>query len=279
MKKTVCYALIALILVLSFTACDEFFSNSWGTTRDYDPEKIDLNAANVSQWVDQAIGNPDLADAILKKIKQEMKKQPKESKDWQKLQQAGIKLAVESSGLGEAIVSNALDALSKLDKETELDETLVKDILSGIQDDFNSSGGVNAAENLADIVIASLDGSFQDGDPPKFSEAFAESADPSDVAEAILVLVLGILGDEGKSVTDDDLNWNDVEDLAKGLAFDNHTDPTHPHIVIDTSTNDGNLPDDKTLALAAYLNLIVDHPDKFGDNPLTETIRDAFFNN
>jgi len=252
-KKTVFLAF--LVFILTFTSCDDFFSSSWGTSREYDPSNINVNAGNVDQWIKTAVGNPALAEAITEKIIQELENVS--GPDKVVLMQAGIKLAVESSGLGILILINAADLLGNFDKN---DTEALTDILDKIQEGFNSGGGPNAANNLATIACSGI---IIDNDGvPVFEPEFANSVSPGDVAEAIMVLVLGELS--SGSIED----WSELD--SYGLSKDG-TDE-NPKITVDPDATPGQI------ALAAYLNLIADSDNSaFNDNPLTQTIREAFF--
>ena len=259
MKKLRIPALAAVVFF--FLSCDNFYRGSFGSFRNYDSSNINVSAANVDEWIDHAVGNPQLAAAVVEKIIEEMEKLPPNSPEKAKLLEGGIILAVESSRLGEIIITRAAELLGDLDDDH--DSKTVENILHNIQMDFDASGGKRAADSIAHMINMCLRGSpALNGGIPRFEEVYARSARPGDAAEAILVLVLGELN--GNSVDD----WNDIQSVADGLTIANNR--------IQVDTGRGN-PSPSSLALAAYLNLIADDPDKFGDNPLTETIYDAFF--
>jgi hypothetical protein len=251
----------ALILV----SCDSFFSTSWGSERSYDPDNIKLSADNLDSWIRNSIGNPKLAAALAAKIKQEVQTKP-ESAERLKFQEKGVELAVRASGIGTSIAINAADVLGDIDN---IEEGAVKDILTKIQGDF-SSGGPQAAADLASIVSVSLDPNTVDEDSaPKFTGLYAQNAKGGDVGQAVLVLSLAVLGD-GEAISDA------VDKLAKGneeiagLTLDND----NKRIVIADSS--GASP--QAIALAAYLNLIAGDTTtgRFDDNPLTSAIKEAF---
>jgi len=256
MKKIV--FLVVLVIVLAFASCDNFFGKSWGTPREYDVSKIEVNAGNVAEWVDRAIGNPELAAAITDKIIEELDKASADDKAI--LMEAGINLAVESSGMGESMLTHAADILGDMDN---LDPDDVTELLRKMRGDFNSKGGRKAAKNIATIANKGLKVS-NDG-IPTFDDGYANSAKPGDVAEAIMVLVLGELGDGDLD------DWGDIENQYPGLEIDDTLDPPMVKALPGASSSE--------LALAAYLNLIVTGGSKFDDNDLTKTIRKAFFEN
>ncbi|MDR1059201.1 MAG: hypothetical protein LBL43_06595 [Treponema sp.] len=254
------FLLPALIFVSVFVSCDSFFSESWGSERSYDPDKIDLTTSNLDSWIENSIGNPKLAAALTEKIKVKVASMGNGS-ERAKFQEAGVELAIEASGIGTSIVSNAADILGNID---DLDgDQAVKDILKDIQSDF-SSGGPQAAANLAEIVNVSVDpSSTGNGSVPKFNsdDSYAATAAASDVGEAVLVLSLAVLGDDIAK---------GVEDLGDG------TDVAGLQLVNNKIKVTGNA-SSEAIALAAYLNLIVDDTTgKFDNNPVTSAIKEAF---
>ena len=269
MKKYTILGLVAVIL--TFSSCDEFFTTSWGKSRTYDPSKIDVNADNIDKWVKAATGNPDLADAVTSAIIHELEKFDHESlgsPEAAALLDGGVKLAVEASGVSTSIVARGAELLGDID---HFGEDTVMDLLGKIQGDFNSGGGPAAAKNIATMVELTID---KDGPYPKFVGPYANIVKPGDVAEAILVLVLGEYG--GIPIIEKN-NWEEITSKFEGLGILEDTPPNPPHINI---TNDPNPPTSGAIALAAYLNLIADDKSgKFTNNPLTDTIREAFFDN
>jgi len=273
-KKTVFFAALAIFaLTLSFTACDDFFTDGWGSSRDYKASNIDVKVGDLDKWIDRVVGNPPLAKLVSEDILNKVTSGSLSSNEKLLYQRAGVKIAVESSGLGVALLSNALDTLAdvadKIDdlSESEL-EALLKDILSGIQGDFVKTGGVDAADNIADMVKMDIEGldTLSDGDVPMFGDDsyFATIATASEIAKAILVLTLAEVEKSGIDIDD----WEDfsLEDLDIGLRL----------------SNDGKIETDgsaepSALVLAAYLNLIASETTgKFNDNFLTKAIKDAF---
>jgi|TergutMp193P3_1026864.scaffolds.fasta_scaffold05163_6 hypothetical protein len=250
MKKVICY--VIAVLVLAFSSCDDFFSTSlWPSTLKYDAANINVNAENVDQWLDSARGNPELTAALLDKITRDLESGKYSGAEKAKLIEAGIKLAVQSSGLGTSIISNASNVLGNLDN---VDEDTLLDLLDGIQSDFSRHGGPTAAANLSTIAATGIS-----GNPPQFEPAYKSTAKPGDVAEAIFVLALGELGPTA-NIED----WSNPDVLGLDISEDGHI------TVIDPNPSPGKL------ALAAYLNLINDGGPSFNDNPLTSVIKDTF---
>lgn len=260
-KATVVAVLAVFVFALCFTACDDFFSKSWGSSRTYDASKIDINSKNKDDWLNAAIGNPALADAIIKAIDKKLKDGSIDPAEKAILLDTGVKLAVESSQIGTSMLTRAAEILGNADN---LDPDTVKELLDKIQKDFNTGGGPSAAENIAQMVNDSI----SDDEYPKFDDNYANLAQPGDVAQAIMVLTLGFMGEN--SVSSD--NWDNITDLTEGLTYDSG------HIVV---VVDGD-PSDSALAMAAYLNLVADNCGSGGaweNNPLTSAIYDAFFTN
>jgi len=256
MRKAVFFTLLMFILAL--LSCDNFFGKSWGSHRSYDPAKINVTGANVDEWIRASFGNPVLAKAVSQAI---LKKLPKITNPVEKakLLEAGLRLAVDSSGLGESILTAGTKSLKDLDFD-DVDENTIKELLEDILKDFESKGGPKSADIIGAMVSGFIATS---GDYPIF-DGYPDNFQAGDVAEAILVLALAQMSD----ADDFDINdWESISDLNPGLS----TDGTH--IFVD-DLDDANL-----VALAAYLNLIIDNPDKYNDNPLTEAIGNASFFN
>jgi hypothetical protein len=128
MRKTVYSVILFLFLgTLILSSCDDFYGSSWGSPREYDPSNIKLSLNNLNDWVENAIGNPELSRALRKRIKSDSPNLT--GADKAKYQEAGVKLAVEASGIGSSIISNAAGALDQLG---ENNEDAVKDILASI---------------------------------------------------------------------------------------------------------------------------------------------------
>jgi hypothetical protein len=263
------YSLFALLLaaVFVFVSCDNFFSTSWGTPRDYDSDKIDVNAGNVDRWIKESAGNPALAHAIADKINKELANAGGGplTEEQLTLQHAGVKLAIEASGLGEAILGSAADAISKLSDIDDLEEEEIKDtvmdLLGNIQNEFKPE----AAENLAKIAGYSV---VEDGGRRQFSTGYAESAKPGDVGLAIVTLAMAIIDEKTLDVADVDLDKLDDKDIPISVGEDGK---------VSITADDDSEVTPEIIALAAYLNLISsDTSGKYDDNPITSALRDAF---
>ena len=250
-------AALAAALLLS---CDNYFSSSWGTAPSYDSSNIDVNADNVGSWIEKAMGNAELAAAVTEKIIDELQKGNLNRKDEAKLQDAGVSLAIESSGIGQTIISSAAGAVNNLTN----DPHALPNLMGELQDDFKARSGDKAAKNIAAIVSGSLDkkpGNYQRGEVPRFKadSLYAQNANPSAVGQAVVILTLAVTGED---------NMQDV-DLAHlddyGIAVQDGK-----AVVADNATSE-------SIALAAYLNLIAEDTDgKYAADPITNSIRTAF---
>jgi hypothetical protein len=236
--------------VFALTSCDDFFSTSWGKPREYDISKITLTRSNLKTWKTKTAGNPELAEALVKKIIGELDgKSGAEKADFQS---AGIDLAIVQSGLGIKILEVAGSDLSDIDSEDG-----VKNLLKKVQ----SGSGHTAADNIAAIVSKSGLENTSAGSSPKFpdTDAYGLTADPANVGLAVMVLALSAI-----PTIDGD---TDLSDLSPNLEL------SEGNVKIKANTT----PTPNEIALAAYLNLIAnDTSGKFDDNVITSGIKEAF---
>jgi len=171
MKTKAMCLLCVVLLVLAFSSCDSFFSSTWGTQREYDMSRISLNTGNLNDWINAALGNPGLSLKLAEKINNEMgSKSGPERKEFSR---AGVKLAVEASGIGPA-------ALTSVDAITDANE------LKGLLESIDSKVNKDAAGVLAGII--------NNGD--------ITGLDASDAGMAVIVLTLAVVNDAGKAVRD-----------------------------------------------------------------------------
>ena len=272
-KKIIVRALLAVLgAALLLGGCDNFYSASWGTPRAYRADNIKINASNADAWVEASVGNRDLAGTLLEKIKQDLSatEQGKPTADQVKLQEAGIKIAIEYSGLGTSLIESAGDVMDKLSSGSPDDILSTLDAIEKMVEEH----GAKAAENIAEIVSGSLSkGSYADGEAPTFSPApagsdhgyYADTAAPGDVAQAVLILGMTVFKDTSDSFANVDLS-------DPGMA-----DRIHLRVDADgkVTVKPGASPE--AVTLAAYLNLIADDKSgKFEKNPVTQVIREAF---
>jgi len=255
-KKTlfrigVCIALGAFV----FTACDSFYNDSWGSQRKYAPKE--LNADNVGELVDASVGNPELALALAKKVRDTVKGMDDSRRDKAKLQAAGVELVFEASGLGTSLLSHidkALGVVEARDKDADIEPALVK-LLNSVRADFDFS--------VADILVAIVQPreGFQ-GDIPQFAESYKQTASASNVGEATMILILATMGET-----------HEIASLHDELEtkFRVERTPDMPTLFEVSSGADS-----KDRALAAYLNCVFgDGTGRFEKNPITKGLLDA----
>ncbi|MDR0582862.1 MAG: hypothetical protein LBG57_00715 [Treponema sp.] len=264
MPKKGTFAIGALLLgALLVISCDDFYSSTWGTSREYDSSKIDVNAGNVDDWIEKAAGNPELADALTKKIKDELKKGNLSDNDKAKLQEGGVALAIEASGIGETILEKASDILGN----GISDAADLSNLFAGVQGDFKKNNGAGAASDIAEIAGGSLTQSdYGRDDVPKLTGVYAENADPAVVGQAVVVLTLALVGNAEGAATDmSKVDLGELDDY--GIYINENKEAAVM----------GDNPTPEAVTLAAYLNLIADDKTgKYSSNPLTGTIATAF---
>lgn len=250
-KKALCPAGLISLCMLVFTACDSFYSASWGTPRKYDWANIDLNAGNVDDWLDVAVGNPDLAKALIRKIESKVRDMDDDDPDKIKFQSAAVEFALEASGLGTGFAKN-LDKVIKAIENEGGDQDLI-DLINGLR---NSGFDALVANDLAEIVRP-RDG-FAEG-LPQFSAAYKDGERAPNVGTAAIIMVLATVGP-----------FNDSEELKERIMdkVDEHDNGSFKEFTLKGDVE----PEPKVLALVAYLNLIANE-DKFENNPMTRIIR------
>ena len=267
--------LTALSAAVLAASCDSFYSTSWGKPREYKASNIKVTADNVDSWVEAAAGNPELAAAISKAIKDKLKgmTQGAPTAEQLKLQEAGTKIAVEEAGLGTTILGKAgslLDKLENIGNTPQNGPDNVTGILLEIRDELEKNSA-KAAADISGIVGGSLNaapGSYQTtGGTPEFCQDYAETAQPSDVGQTILILAMTVF------------NKNTIEDLQSlDLTEEGLNDKVKLEINQGSSKVDV-LQNAKpeAVTLAAYLNMIsADKTGKFDNNPITSGIKSAF---
>ena len=251
LRKTAGAICVCALLGLVFTGCDNFFSSSWGNGRSYDPSKIDVNAKNVDNWILEAKGNPALASAVTDKIIQILENGGISGAEKGKLQEAGVGLAIGSSGIGSSIIKNADGVIDKLNGDHA--EDAVKDILVSIYDDFTKGSGPKAAEDLTKVLDITNPGN---GNAPKFADDDPYVKDglaDTDVMQAVTVLMLGACSKKGVSAEtlESELSGNfDFDTFATNYDLGLRVDGGEVKIASGASP--------EAIALAAYLNLIRD---------------------
>jgi hypothetical protein len=249
-------ALVLAVLVgLVVTSCDDFFSTSWGPSQEYDISKIKLEQGNLDQWKKKAVGNPDLAKKLVEKIIGELS--GKSGAEKAAFQEAGIELAIEQSGMGTKILEVASSDLSNIDSEAG-----VKDLLQKVQSDLDGNT-TEAANNIATIASANSLLKTKAGQAPKFprDDPYASTADASNVGLAVMVLALAVAPEIDTS--------KDLASQIPHLSVDTESEPRAVTVTARASPTE--------IVLAAYLNLIAsDTTSRFDDNVITSGIKSAF---
>jgi len=259
-RKIIClFSVYILLGAFVFTICDAFYSTSWGNPRSYDPANIDLNADNMDYWLSIAVGNPELAKALAEKLKDLVQGMP-DTAEKAKLQNAGIQLAIEASGLGTTFLGN-IDKVSDLlgDGSVAEREDILLDLIGSFINDVDRS----ATSDLAEIVQPANPPGF--GNPPHFSAAFKDETSASDVGKAVVLLLVTMVGDMSNS--------EHMENALKG-EFGFRVEPGKAVFYVDPiSDHDDYI---KAQTLGAYLNLITEDPPngKFSKNPITKSIKE-----
>lgn len=246
----------ALLGLLVFAGCDNFFSSSWGNGRSYDSSKITVNAKNVDSWILEAKGNPALAAAVTDKIIQVLETGGLSAAEKGKLQEAGVGLAIDSSGIGGSIIKNADGVIDKLNGDDAAEA--VKDILVNIYTDFSNGSGPKAADDLAKVLGITNPGNNGTPQFPANDPYVKDGLADTDVMQAVTVLMLGACSKKNinaqvleNEITKDDFDFNDfVNTYGLGLKVEGRD--------VKIDTNAGGEPSNEAIALAAYLNLIGD---------------------
>ena len=259
-KRTVYLTGVFLLLGLFiFTACDSFYGNSWGESRGYNTQNMNVTISNLPSWEKAARYNPALAKALAEVINGMMVNMP-DGPDKAKFQKAGVEFAIKSAGLGKSFLNN-IDKLA--DSVDNVDADAFLELIGNIQNDFNNSNGSAAAKNLTEIVTPQ--GGF--GSTPEFDPYYGEIAEASDVGQAVIILTMALLKETDETI-EEVLKGNDVIDFDiwdLDLKIDN-----------EKVVADGN-PSPEAQALAAYINLInSDTTGKYDKNPITSEIKKIF---
>ena len=263
MKKAALF--ISIILVFSLAGCDSFFSSSWGSPREFDPNNIDVNSRNINAWINRSVCNPGLAEAVAIKVRQNLSSATGSEKA--ALVNGGIILAVEASGIANSMLNNALNPLKDLvdgisNEETSYEDVVdtVVDIMGGVQRDFiNNNGRVNA-NNLAHIINSSA--ANDDGVLPKMKADHIEN--PDDLVLATIVLAISVFDMAGIDAAT--ANFDNMNVLATQIG----DDITYVGGGFNVDPNASA----EVKALAACVNLITS--DELKETFLTKIIKDLF---
>jgi hypothetical protein len=262
MKKVAFWAFLAiLVFSLSFSACDSFFSNSWGKFREYDEANIDVNAGNIDEWVSRAVGNPALATIVNRKIDSNLRGRPLDA-DSAKVLAGRVRLAAQSTGLGASILAHGTTALADI-VDNKGTGTAIKNILESIMTDFKANNGPETAKELANLLSDVAINNKASGQQPTFNAEYINVVEASDVAEAIMVLVMAEIANNTISLN----NWDDAIDQISALEF----------VGKKVQVRASGTPTNTQIALASYINLLTDprFEGKANDNPITKALKDA----
>jgi hypothetical protein len=211
---------ILVLVSLALMGCDTFFTTPWAEGRKYEAKNIKLTSGNLASWKKAAVGNPDLALELAKKIAG----MDNPDKDFLN---AGVGFALQAAGLGTTILSK-ISMVPEIIGDGDSSEELAS-LFEDLRNDFHDSNGKEAAEVLAGILSQNIsDNQFNGGYEPSSGDA----------VQAIIVLTLALVGDKPINEVDSDL----LEDF---IDFD--STPTKAK---------GDRPEAKVLA--AYFNFIAD---------------------
>ncbi|MDR0313308.1 MAG: hypothetical protein LBI14_06900 [Treponema sp.] len=262
MKRAFLAFLAISVFSLSFSACDSFFSNSFGKPREYDLAKINVNAGNIDEWVARSVGNPALAAAVNKKIDSTLKNQPLNAGN-AKLLAGRVKLSSQSVGLGASILSHATSALTDI---MDGDESAISKVVNGVLSDFNANGGPAAANELAQLLkdcnaINPVIGTVT------FNPNYIAVVEPADAADAILLLVMAEI--VGVTANVNSGNWENL--ITNITYFGTSGSGATKKVTVATGASPNQI------ALAAYLNLLTTSPfsSKADENPITSALKSA----
>jgi len=197
-------ALVALSLLLG--SCTDFFSTSLAPWAARDPGSLipAVNADNVNDLLRLAENDPDMSNAILRKIRDAVN--GANSDDRVKLQSAALTAASNASGMGNALLKQAGN-ISQITEGDAID--LVADML-------------NDMKNLQEAAV-NLEYILPDPGTPAFNE-FVDNSNADDLAIAAALLIAASAKDSAdskdylKTFNDPPGNLSPQEELALKLA-------------------------------------------------------------
>ena len=300
MKKIAFIAILAF--AISLMACDEFFSTSWGSPREFQLSNVNVEGDNVDQWFELVVGDPDLAlivsDAIAETVEENAEaleeiadsleeiaeklddptigneEKAKLEEEKAKLEEEQVKLQEEQAKLIEGGIRIAIEAsgigtsmvthASNLLAELD-NSTPSEDMIRGILENIQNDFINGNGYAAADNIARMVEPNItgrNDGDVPQFDPLLAGLVQPGDAAQTIIVLALASAPDDIDY--EDPSSLNKIEDLVEGLTLNNAG-----KVAIDESSG---TPSSEALTLAAYFNLITSD-ERFDNNPLTKAIR------
>jgi hypothetical protein len=198
-------ALLALGAALLLTACNEFFSSTWGESFARDPSGVKVTASNVDELLQAANGDTKASRAILKKLKGT--KNPK-------LQAAAVKAANQAGGLTGLALSN-LGTLT--DGASAENEDALKELAGTVLAEAKKNDISGIAEDIAGILPVT-----DSPNGPVFEGDFIDSVSTADLTLLLVTLMLSEVPDpDAPDAFDQYLtdNWSDPNKI-NGTGLD-----------------------------------------------------------
>ena len=268
MKKI---TILTLIIALAFISCDTFFSDSMGSSRDYNSRNIHLTTRNIGEWAQATVGNPPLARAVMRSLQRRLNTAtPTEMAIF--LSYASM-IAMEGSGVGASLLINSTDLLGEFVSDASPQELVdnMTEIIERLLRDIDGRGGSDASRTFANTVGLGIN---TENGIPTFNQAYIDSIQPSDLNDALLVLILGELMDN------DDYNVDNLGNFD-ALGLRTVIEPTDSGgLRSSVRVMDDRDPGPNAIAMAAYLNIIHhDTTGRFDNNPLTSALSNTLGSN
>ncbi len=217
MRGMLLFPLMIILLVGLLISCDDFFTTSWGSwaARDMSKMNFKVSADNIDDLKDMAAGDSAMQLSLLEDLVKAAKNAPPEEK--QKLQDAGIELAIESSNIMGA-VTNSVDKISEL-LEGDTEEMDHDEMVSFITDIIGSMDNLQASTDAVTALLPNPDDENYDA----ALEAFVTNGDATN---NVLVSVLLVIAEAEAITADPELNPNGktVEELFDAMMSDEDAD-------------------------------------------------------
>jgi hypothetical protein len=160
MKKYSGIAAAACISLLSiiFISCPEFMGTSWGRWAKRSPEIPTITNDNLDSLLDAAVGDPEFAEALLKKLKKQAGS--KHGEELAKFQGAAVAAAASGSGLDISVVTHLGDLINAATSGDGPDEDHINKITKIFNDIFNDVDHKTIhtlAEDLTEVLLIDKD--------------------------------------------------------------------------------------------------------------------------
>ncbi|MDR1618329.1 MAG: hypothetical protein LBS06_04700 [Treponema sp.] len=180
MKFHVFFAIpvLALSSVL-LVSCPDAMSFSWGTWAKRDPKIPSITSSNIKELLKEAVGDPEFAKALLRKIKDSAKGASGERKAM--LEGAGISAAALASGLDTLILSKAGTLINAAGSDNPDGNAIAK----VMEDIFNQAKGTDQTAIAKDLVEL-----FADEDLDNPNSAIIEHTDTDKLIISAMVLLI-----------------------------------------------------------------------------------------